>query len=196
MTTKGFVPNRVKAQIAPPPSSVKLFRVTAVYQDFLLGVSYSIDANNVETVGTDGTFIRKPYDLQRTPFDGVTFQGRTFTYYSNSLRYDHRKVVITSAPITVEADGVAPVDATTLALINEYWPSTTTPATVYEKVWPEYVQNKTVVACAKAGGEWHDLNADGRRWEMPWRAVTVCIDNDDGTTTSRRVMIRTSDPFV
>ena len=38
MTTKGFVPNRVKPQLAAPGTSVKLFSVTSVHDDFLTAV--------------------------------------------------------------------------------------------------------------------------------------------------------------
>lgn len=58
-------------------------RITAVYDDYLAGKIWDFETE--DTVGST-IYVAKPYDMQRTPFDGQTIGGVAYVYSSATAR--------------------------------------------------------------------------------------------------------------
>ena len=197
VTTLGYVPNKPRRAFqSGGGSSVSQYRVHTDGANTLICRSYSVTAAGVETVGTVDVEIAKPIDLQPATFDGFSFDGRTYLAYSNTGKYNWRKFTITGDPT---ASGTLPA----LPLADGSTVTETFPvgAIVFENVWPEYVPDRTIIFAAsptesiKAGVTLIDLNIAARRWEMMWRPISICVDNADGTTSRKLMLIRGSQPY-
>jgi len=212
LTTKGFIPNPRKKAKNPSKSEVRQFRVAQVHKDHLICNSYKLNSDGTETVGTEDVQIAKPFELRATPWHEETVGQYTYEYNQNGANGDDQKNPWDERTITVTGD----IPATSChPLIAD------ASIEILEKIFPAYIPNQSIIYAQKvkeqpvvrhasillSSGppeiysedvtcEYVDLNVDGRKWEMPWRKVAICVENSDGTTSRKFVLIRTSCPFV
>jgi hypothetical protein len=185
----GTIPE-IKPLFQGAAGKLKQFRVHSVQRDTLTCRSYSYDPDtNTETVGTEDVTVAKPLSLQPTYFNGLTIEGISYVQNANGGPYNWRRGTIVSSP---SASGAKPSDVT-----NDYIAG----AVIDETIDPPYVPDTTLIVAMKVDGtlradaEWIEVGPS-RAWVMAQRAVSICIENSDGTTSTKRVLIRCSQPFT
>jgi hypothetical protein len=190
-----FQPGRASATLPP----LQQYRVSGVGPDYLECKTYGISEAGVETVGTDTIFVAKPFTLRQTPWHSKTIDNRRYSYEGSGGVW--RYVTLLGAPTSSETPR-----------FSEYFPTTTAgQIRSNEKVWPEYIPGQSIIytlslqepvifpTIAPFGVvpiSIIDVNLDARSWVPIWRAITVCVDNGDGTSNNKRVLIRASENFT
>lgn len=186
---------------APGQSSPPLeqYRVSAVGPDYLECKTYGIDEAGTETVGTETVFIAKPFALRKTPWDTKTIDNRKYNYEGSGGVW--RWVQLLGAPTVSETPR-----------FSEFFPASVGgQVRINEKVWPEYLPAQSIIYALRLEEpvifptiepfgvvpiSIIDVNLDARAWVPIWRAITVCVDNGDGTSSNKRVLIRASQDFT
>lgn len=182
---------------ALPP--LEQYRVSAVGPDYLECKTYGIDEAGTETVGTETVFIAKPFALRKTPWDTKTIDNRKYNYEGSGGVW--RWVQLLGAPTVSETPR-----------FSEFFPASVGgQVRINEKVWPEYLPSQSVIYALRLEEpvifptiepfgvvpiSIIDVNLDARAWVPIWRAITVCVDNGDGTSSNKRVLIRASQDFT
>jgi len=211
-----FEPRGFKPMPKPPGTTaagkVEQFRVARVHKDHLLCNTYRIDEAGNETIGTEDVQIAKPFELRATPWHEQTVGIYSYEYNQNGINADDQKNPWDERSVT---------DTGEIPLTSCHPAITGSGITILEKIWPNYIPNKSIIYAAKveekpivthaevlvsAGPpeiysedvscDYVDLNVDGRKWEMPWRKVAICVENADGTSSRKFVLIRTSCPWM
>lgn len=124
-----------KAPNGPPPLRAKRFRLKQVEDDYLRCVAWDGEEETQPVV-----FVAKPYELRKTPFDGVEVGGVFYTYASSIERN-------ASEGVASETQVIVPaylIDGEILAIAP--------------------VAGGTGVAVDDSPVVWMDLNAGARAW--------------------------------
>lgn len=181
-------------------ATVSRFQVQSVAKDHLVCRSYDRDTiTGAEVVGEEDVLVAKHDDLRVSDINGQTIDGRKYEFDPNGGRYDFRKVTILTAPdLSVPPAGYeqpAPVNAVLKELIiPEFYDEFSIIYAV--KTGQALVYPRPVIAGEAVDVEWMDINVAARAWLPLWREVAVCITADDGTTSDKMVLIRTSQPYT
>lgn len=202
---------RPKPRAVGQAGKVEQFRVLQVHKDHLICNSYKVDEEGNETIGDAEIQIAKPFELRATPWHEETVGQYTYTYTPGGINADEQKNPWDEREVAVAGE---------IPLTSCHPAITGTDITWLEKIWPAYTPERSIIYAVKvvekpvvihaatvldAGPpevltedvlcEYVDLNVDGRTWQMPMRKVAICIENTDGTTSRRYVLVRTSCPF-
>jgi hypothetical protein len=100
------------------------------------GINCKKDADSTDTFE-----VLRPYHLQRTPFDDLTIDERTYTFTTGS---DGHLIRVVSFQIGEDQ-------------ISER-----------QFIQPQYEAGALLIVAALADGELVDLNVDARRWMREW----------------------------
>ncbi len=206
MTTKGFVPNRVKPQIAGSSSVVEQFMVTSVHRDHLhckRATWRAIDGN--WDIGEEVIRIAKPEELRKMGWDttglgvAIGIDGYQYAYEAGGTDPDasvNPNILRTTTLMDGSDFGADTVDYS-------------------EEVWPPYIGGRTIIYAVKVkqkpiftltqtedvegvptavsyGIEWVDLNVGARAWQPKHRKLRVCVEGANGPWF---IAVRASDSF-
>ena len=131
------------------PSNLQRMRVKGEENDYLRCKTW-----DGTTEGTDTIYVAKPYDLQRTPFDGNTVNSKTYTYRSKNRREVNVSSRTYSETIREEYYNNAEIYA-------EYRPKGDTGVTGTPIIY------------------WIDSNQAARRWMRASYLLENCQDSND-----------------
>jgi hypothetical protein len=184
-TPIGTLLEATPGQPAAPANEVGQYRIRAIQKNTLLCRSYSKAEDGTETIGESDVEIARWLDFQPDEYHGKVIAGFTYAAKENGGLWDYRQFTITTARA-----------ANPNAFNEEYIAN----VVVGEHIWPEYTAEKSIILAARVTGQLRAgvslMELPGhRRWEMVWRPLDVCVTNPDGSTSFKRVMHRSSQPF-
>jgi hypothetical protein len=133
----GLTPSESAALVGTSGVQRARFKVVSVHTDYLTCHTY-----DGTTTGTEDIPVAMPWDLRRTPFHGLTVNGVTYTYSSDTQR-----------------SATNGTDTETHVITPPYFAGC--------EIWAfRAVGGGTSVTVSSDGVTWQDMNVSGRAWAV------------------------------